>query len=106
MKGNKQMNTITTSSGLATSNPIEQARQQILSAQKMIAANEGRILDFETADEISRCLLSSIQSLTPPIVSIFEEEDTLTDDEAFELEMLLSRDHDDASCWKQGGARQ
>ena len=97
------MNTITTSTTIAT-DPITQARQQILSAQRLVLATEGRTLDFETADEINRRLLSSINTLailTDPI----DEDDTLTDDEMLELEMRLSRDHDDSQFWKLGGTR-
>jgi hypothetical protein len=79
--------------------PNEQARQGILRAQQMIAATEGRTLDFETADEINRALLSSINALPPA------DEPDFTDEEWLEIEMRLSRDHDDAAYWAMGGTR-
>jgi hypothetical protein len=39
-----------------------------------------------------------------PPVEIIDDEPDLTDDEMLELEMKLSRDHDDAAYWT-GGAR-
>jgi hypothetical protein len=92
------MNTITTSTTIAT-DPISQARANIQTAQRLVLASEGRTLDFETADEINRKLLASINALTS------NDEPDLTDDEMLELEMRLSRDHDDAAYWTLGGAR-
>jgi hypothetical protein len=57
------MGTIITQPNTATSDPISQARQQILSAQRLVLATEGRTLGFETADEINRKLLASVQAL-------------------------------------------
>jgi hypothetical protein len=52
----------------------------------------------------------SITTTTPPATSLpafpvvpsFEQDDFLTDEEALEFEMCLSRDHDDASYWMGG----
>jgi hypothetical protein len=93
------MNSITTQPNTATSNPISQARASILSAQRLVLATEGRTLDFETADEINRKLLASINALTS------EDEPDFTDEEWLELEMRLSRDHDDTQFWTLGGTR-
>jgi hypothetical protein len=98
------MNTIITSQTTATSDHISQARHEILSAQRLVLASEGRTLDFETADEINRKLLASIENLSI-IIEPFDEDDTLTDDEMLELEMRLSRDHDDPQFSTMGGAR-
>ncbi len=38
---------------------LEQARQRIRFAQRGVAINEGRLLDFETAEEIS-CALNAV----------------------------------------------
>lgn len=76
-------------------NSITQARTNIQAAQRLVLATEGRTLDFETADEINRQLLASIQILT-------DDEPDMTDDEWLELEMRLSRDHDDSSYWTGG----
>lgn len=95
------MNTITTPN-------TEQARREIQRAQSLVAASEGRILDFETADEINRALLSSIQQLTPadhePHAPAIDEAEP-TDDEWFEFEAIISRDHDDTQFWTLGGTR-
>ena len=90
------MNTITTSQSTATT--------LIQRAQRMISATEGRTLDFETADEINRTLLASIKAFSeaPIIVAPFEQEDFLTDEEVLELEMRISRDHDDSAYWSGG----
>jgi hypothetical protein len=37
-----------------------------------------------------------------PPVELIDDEPELTDDELYELEMMLSRDHDDASYWTGG----
>ena len=90
------MNTITT----------DTATQLINRAQQMVSSAEGRTLDFETADEINRTLLASIQALSEAAVIVSDDEDdTLSDDEMYELEMRLSRDHDDSAYWQMGGAR-
>ena len=78
------MDTIITQPNTATSDPISQARQQILSAQRLVLASEGRTLDFETADEINRKLLASINTLSI-ITEPIDEDDTLTDEEMLEL---------------------
>lgn len=87
------MDTITTNTTTAT---FEQTRRRLQRAQSLVAACEGRTLDFETADEINRALLASIQSLTPTALIVPDEEfDDFTDEEMLELEARLSRDHDD-----------
>src|SRR4051812_15754975 len=98
------MDTITTSQSAATSDPISQVRANIQTAQRLVLASEGRTLDFETADEINRKLLASINTLSI-ITEPIDEDDTLTDEEMLELEMRLSRDHDDSQFWTVGGAR-
>jgi hypothetical protein len=94
------MNTIIISQKPATSDPIAQVRANIQTAQRLVLASEGRTLDFETADEISRELLTSIKELTPiSIITPDEEFDEFTDEELIELEMRLSRDHSDDAYW-------
>jgi hypothetical protein len=87
-----------------TSAMFEQARRRIQKAQSLVACCEGRTLDFETADEISRELLASIKELTPAaIISPEEEYDDLTDEEILELESRLAHDDDDSQFWTLGG---
>ena len=42
---------------------LEHARQRLRFALRSVAANEGRLLDFETAEEISRALSAASRDL-------------------------------------------
>jgi hypothetical protein len=42
---------------------LEQARNRIRFAQRSVTASEGRLLDFETAEEISRALAAVSRDL-------------------------------------------
>lgn len=92
------MNTTSVTTTPAT---FSQTRQRLERAQSLVAATEGRELDFETSDELNRLLLTSIKELTPvSIITPAEEFDDFTDEEILELEARLSRAHDDAAYWK------
>jgi hypothetical protein len=81
------------------------ATDLITRAQNMLASYEGRTLTFEASDELQRVLIAARTSLSEaPVVSLSDDDDDMTDDEAYELEMLLSRDHDDSQFWTAGGA--
>jgi hypothetical protein len=79
------------------------ATDLITRAQNMLASYEGRTLTFEASDELQRVLIAARTSLSEaPVVSLSDDDDDMTDDEAYELEMLLSRDHDDSQFWTGG----
>lgn len=81
---------------------FEQTRRRLQRAQSLVAASEGRTLDFETADEISRELLLSIKELAPVSIIVPDEEfDDFSDEEILELEARLSRDHDDSAYFTE-----
>lgn len=42
---------------------LEHARQRIRFAQRSVTASEGRLLDFDTADEINRALVAVARDL-------------------------------------------
>jgi hypothetical protein len=42
---------------------LEHARQRVRFAQRSVAANEGRLLDFETAEDINRALVAVARDL-------------------------------------------
>ncbi len=42
---------------------LEHARQRIRFAQRSVTINEGRLLDFDTAEEISRALVAAARDL-------------------------------------------
>jgi hypothetical protein len=78
------------------------ATDLISRAMRAIAANEGRTLDFETADDINRTLLAATNALSEaPVVSLSDDND-MSDEEWLEIEMRLSRDHDDSQFWTGG----
>ena len=47
----------------SASQKLEHARQRLRFAQRSVTINEGRLLDFETAEEISRALVAAARDL-------------------------------------------
>ena len=49
---------------------LDHARQRLRFAQRSVTASEGRLLDFETADEISRALSSVSRDLEQILLQV------------------------------------
>ena len=52
------------------SQKLEHARQRIRFAQRSVTATEGRLLDYETAEEISRALVAASRDLEQLLIQV------------------------------------
>jgi hypothetical protein len=54
----------------SASQKLEHARQRIRFAQRSVTINEGRLLDFDTADEINRALVAVARDLEELTITV------------------------------------